>query len=140
MCMLIGRIFLLVFVSFFLIAGCLAAQEQTATEELTLLVPKGDPAAGRADFQDLLCTACHRVTGDTRLPKPISTTKAPDLGPKQAKMPVQELAASIIMPSHKMSQDVQKSIYGKISPMTDYSDAITVKQLSNILAYIRSLK
>ena len=32
---------------------------------VTLTLPKGDAKAGRQAFQDLKCTVCHRVAGET---------------------------------------------------------------------------
>lgn len=112
---------------------------QSQMEEVTLTVVKGNPVAGKKCFQDFLCISCHRVAKEKAFPKPIAGYEGPIIGPKQAAMTIQELSESILIPSHKIPQEVRKQIYGDKSPMTDYSDAITVRQLMDLIAYIRSL-
>lgn len=109
-------------------------------ERVTLLVEKGNPVQGKKHFQDLLCTSCHRVAGEKTFPKPISGYEGPIIDSKQAVMPTGEISASILMPSHRIPKEVRQQMRGETSPMTDYSDAITVRQLMDLIAYIQSLK
>jgi hypothetical protein len=53
------------------------------------------------------------------------------------------VAAAIVVPSHSMSvrtsDDVKKKLEGTLSPMGDFSRVITVGQLADLIAYLRSL-
>jgi mono/diheme cytochrome c family protein len=117
-----------------------SAQTNVETEKLVLSLPQGNAAAGRRAFQDLLCTSCHLVKGETGFAKPVPGYNAPTLGWKEAKQNASNVAMSILLPSHKISQDLQNRIKSSVSPMTDYSDAITVRQLMDLVAYLRSIK
>ena len=118
-----------------------AQTAQTANmERVTLLLSKGSPEVGRRTFQDLLCTSCHRVQGETRFPKPFSGYEGPVLGKKKAAQTTSDLAMSILVPSHKVSEDLKKKLKGSGSPMTDYSDVVTFRQLADLVAYLGSIK
>lgn len=105
-----------------------------------LALPRGDPDAGRQAFIDLRCTACHRVAGETDWPAPVSDAPGPDLGPDLATQPLGQLATAIVAPSHAMSvrtgPDARERVEGVLSPMGDFSEVMTVRQLAGILAYL----
>jgi mono/diheme cytochrome c family protein len=116
------------------------AQYDTAT----VVLPAGDPQAGRQAFVDLRCTVCHRVEGETRFPAPLSESQGPDLNRALALRSASDLAAAIIVPSHSMSVKTSEPIKQRLqelllSPMPDYTRAMTVRQLADLLAYLRSL-
>ena len=89
---------------------------------------------------DLRCTACHRVAGETGWPAPVSNAPGPDLGPALAAQPFGQLATAVVAPSHAMSvrtgADARARVEGVLSPMGDFSEVMTVRQLANILAYL----
>jgi mono/diheme cytochrome c family protein len=119
-----------------------AAPSQYQT--MTVVLPAGDPQAGRRAFVDLKCTVCHRVEGEARFPAPLSESQGPELNRTLALRPASDVAAAIIVPSHSMSvktsEQVKKQLRGmKLSPMPDYSRTMTVRQLADLLAYVRSL-
>ena len=105
-----------------------------------LALPRGNPDAGRQAFIDLRCTACHRVAGETDWPAPVSDAPGPDLGPDLATQPLGQLATAIVAPSHAMSvrtgPDARERVEGVLSPMGDFSEVMTVRQLAGILAYL----
>lgn len=118
---------------------------QYDTQTVTVVLPAGATQAGRQAFVDLKCTVCHRVVGETTFPAPISGTQGPDLDRTLALRPAADLAAAIVVPSHSMSvktsDEVKKRLEGMLlSPMPDFSRTITVKQLADLLAYLRSLE
>jgi hypothetical protein len=82
----------------------------------------------------------HKVKGENDFPKPIAGYEGPILGTEQAKQSVSDLITSILLPSHKISKDLEERLRTTTSPMTDYSDAITIRQLVDVVAYIRSKK
>jgi mono/diheme cytochrome c family protein len=117
-----------------------ASDQESERQAWQFVVEQGDPAAGRQAFQDLWCTTCHRVAGETAFPAPVSANPGPTLGIEQARRKPGEIAASIIAPSHEIGDQVAAKLEGRLSPMGDYAPAMTVRQLFDLVAYVRSLK
>lgn len=122
------------------VASLASAQYATAT----VVLPAGDPRGGRQAFIDLKCTVCHRVEGEPRFPAPLSESQGPDLNRALALRTASDLAAAIIVPSHSMSVKTSESVKKRLqqmrlSPMPDYTRAMTVRQLADLLAYLSSL-
>ena len=112
-------------------------------EIVTLELPAGDVGAGRRAFGDLKCQVCHRVAGEELFPEPTSAACGPDLGASVRRQPVSEVAAAIIAPSHSMSVRTSEAVKEQLrhedaSPMGDFSRRITVRQLADLLAYLRA--
>ena len=111
-------------------------------DTVVLSLPRGATGAGRQAFVDLKCTACHRVTGDSDLPAPVSANPGPDLGAGLASRPSGVVATAIVAPSHAMGVDtgaeVRAGAAGALSPMGDYSESMTVRQLLDLIAYLQS--
>lgn len=111
-------------------------------ETIRLVVPRGDAADGRAAFVALSCHSCHAVAGDPEMPAPISAHPGPTLGPVQAAhgaVDAGSIASAIVSPSHMVVSEVDPASEEKLSPMGDFSDAMTVRQLVDLVAYVRSL-
>ena len=89
---------------------------------------------------DLFCTSCHLVAGDGELPQPVSANPGPILGTKHAVMAPGALASSVVSLSHIVTEAIAARSGGSLSPMGDFSDAMTVRQLVDLVAYLRSLK
>jgi mono/diheme cytochrome c family protein len=126
----------------FAVVGFCAAAPQYDTVDVVL--PAGVPQAGRQAFMDLKCTVCHRVAGETRFPAPVSESQGPDLDRLLALRPASDVAAAIVVPSHSMSVKTSEQVKQRLrhmllSPMPDYSRVMTVRQLADLLAYLRSL-
>lgn len=130
-------------------AAAPAGDEQPAAgtagyDTVVLSLPRGATGAGRQAFVDLKCTACHRVTGEPDLPAPVSGNPGPDLGAGLASRPSGVVATAIVAPSHAMSVDtgaeVRAGVTGVLSPMGDYSESMTVRQLLDLIAYLQSAK
>ena len=128
-------------------AAAPAGDEQPAAgtagyDTVVLSLPRGATGAGRQAFVDLKCTACHRVTGEPDLPAPVSANPGPDLGAGLASRPSGVVATAIVAPSHAMSVDtgaeVRAGVTGVLSPMGDYSESMTVRQLLDLIAYLQS--
>ncbi len=113
------------------------------TQEMTIAMPVGDTATGRDAFADLKCTVCHRVTGDGDLDPPVAADLGPDLGSRLSQQPAGLVATSIVAPSHVISTQVSETakqrLQGTLSAMGDFSRAMTVRQLIDLVAYLRSL-
>jgi len=111
----------------------------------TIVLPKGDASAGRQAFQDLKCHACHRVAGLSGLPAPIAEVRGPDLDATLRQRDPSELAEAIITPSHSVSVRSSPAVRDRLaremsSPMGDFSRVLTVRQLADLLAYLRGLR
>lgn len=107
-------------------------------DSMMITVPRGDPEAGKKAFRDMGCQTCHIVQGEKDSPAILSANPGPELGRRlHAEQSMGRLATSIVMPSHKISKEVQERMEGKLSPMGDFSEVMTVRQLIDIIAYIR---
>ena len=113
---------------------------ETGDEFVPIRLPPGDAAKGRQAFLDLSCVSCHRVSGEIEFPGPVSANPGPTLDAVQALQPAWQVANSIIQPSHMIFEPVGREREDELSPMGDYTEAMTVRQLIDLLAYIRSLE
>jgi mono/diheme cytochrome c family protein len=109
-----------------------------APETVDLTLPKGDPDAGLEAFVELGCPSCHRVAGEEELPLRVSANPGPTLGRYHAGQEAARLGLSIFAPSHEISATVRDR-EDNLSPMPDFSDAMTVRQFLDLIAYLQSL-
>lgn len=101
---------------------------------------KGDVAAGEKAFADLKCTACHWVANNTDLKPPVAQKWGPMLGYKQAGYAEGWIANSIVSPSHTISRNFEgKYEDEELSRMGDFTEVMTVRQMIDLVAYIKSL-
>ena len=110
----------------------------------TVVLPKGDARAGRQAFQDLKCHLCHGVAGEREF-KPLAELQGPMLNATLQLQSASDIAAAIISPSHSLSVRTSEAVKAQMwrqgqSPMGDFSRALTVRQLADLLAYLRSLR
>ena len=117
---------------------------ETDTPTVTVTLPPGDLKAGRQAFLDLRCTACHAVPSEPDFPAPVSANPGPLIDARLADRDVSYLMAAIMTPSHaistNISDEVRARLEGVLSPMGDFSRAMTVRQLVDLHAYLRSVK
>lgn len=122
-----------------------ASQSPTESGDVTLSLPRGSAENGREALIAFRCHACHRFPGDSQgdLPAPVSASPGPDLGRTQTLRGLGHVATSIISPSHEISLDPSDEIVHEVnelvSPMSDYSHLMTVRQLVDLIAYLESL-
>jgi len=107
------------------------AQHQHGTPEgWKFGLPTGDPAKGREVFAKLECYKCHEVKGET-FP---STADTENVGPELSAMAplhdVEYFAESIVNPRKAVEK-------GK---MPSFNDSMTVQELVDLVAYLKSLK
>ncbi|MCP3963974.1 MAG: cytochrome c [bacterium] len=129
----------LLFTILILSASLAWAGPEAEYEKVSFVLPNGDAEAGREAFVALSCTTCHAVEGDTELPRPVASIPVPVLGKEHAKVGPGKIASSIVAPSHIVSEEVQKKTEGELSPMADLTESMTVRQLIDLVAYVRSL-
>jgi hypothetical protein len=119
-------------------------REDAGSQTVAITVPVGDAQAGRKAFVDLKCTACHAVPSESEFPAPVSANPGPPIDGRVAGRDVSDLATSIVSPSHALSprndETVRAQLMGVLSPMGDFSHTMTVRQLVDLQAYLRSVK
>jgi mono/diheme cytochrome c family protein len=105
------------------------------------LMPPGDPARGREAFVTLECFACHVVAGE-EFPKTSSREHEP--GPELTGMgghhPAEYFAESIVNPNRVIVLGEGYTGPDGLSKMPDYGDVLTVRQLTDLVAYLSSLR
>ena len=111
-------------------------------QTLQMFLPAGDREAGRKTFVNLGCTSCHAVPSDPGLPLPVSAHPGPPIGARVAALDASYLATAIVSPSHQLSPRMEAegwaTLDGMLSPMGDYSQSMTVRQLVDLYAFLRS--
>jgi mono/diheme cytochrome c family protein len=119
---------------------------QTAPYQVveTVVLPKGDARAGRQAFQELKCHVCHAVSGEKDF-SPIAELRGPMLNATLQLQTSSDVAAAILAPSHSLSVRTSEAVKAQMwrqgaSPMGDYSEVLTVRQLADLLAYLRSIR
>jgi len=111
-----------------------------ATFSATVNFPQGNAEAGRLVFRTFKCFACHQIAGPEGQGIKIRTSvSAPLLDSRLGKKEPGEVITSIIAPSHKVTDAIAKESGGKLSPMGDFTHAMTVRQLVDLVAFLRSI-
>jgi mono/diheme cytochrome c family protein len=110
----------------------------------TIVLPTGEARAGRQAFQDLKCHVCHGVAGEPEF-TPIAELQGPLLNRTLQLQSAADIAAAIIAPSHSLSVRTSEAVKAQMwrqgmSPMGDFSRVLTVRQLADLLAYLRNLR
>ncbi len=101
-------------------------------------IPEGDAVKGRFAFERLKCTTCHRVENDAAFAPPVASKPAPTLGLKQSHYSRGWIANSIVSPSHTIVWDSDgKADDSDLSRMGDFTETMTVRELIDIVAYIK---
>jgi Cu/Ag efflux protein CusF len=97
-------------------------------------MPKGNPAKGKAVFEKFECYYCHEVRNEGFS---APTESAPELSQMAPMHPVEFFAESILNPNAVVPKAYRESD-GK-SPMTDFTEKMTVRELIDVSAYIAAL-
>jgi hypothetical protein len=121
----------------FLLIGCQGAGQQTEYKWTSLVLPDGDARAGRVVFLKMGCPLCHEVSWETELPEPIAAIVGPRLDRSLTQQTSGGIASSIIAPSHRVPEKYVEEVLGDLSPMGDYTDAMTVRQLIDLVSYMK---
>ncbi len=105
------------------------------------LVPPGDAAKGREVFVTMECFACHEVQGEDF---PQNTKRDREPGPELTGMgshhPAEYFAESIMNPNRVIVQGAGYTGADGLSKMPSYSETMTLQQLVDVVAYLKSLK
>ena len=120
---------------------CVSACDRDDRRQGAIYLPEGDAAKGEMYFVSLGCISCHSVIG-AELPDPVEAGPVRVLlgGRTGRSMSYGRLVTSIVNPSHRLSGRYRKdeiSQQGE-SLMTSYNDGLTVTQLTDLVAFLRS--
>ncbi len=125
-------------------AGTGASGTPGVASAVTEALPAGDAKAGRQAFLDLRCTTCHAVPSEADFPLPVGANQGPPIVGGLGTRDVSYLVTAIASPSHEISmntsEELKARLEGVLSPMGDFSEAMTVRQLVDLLAYVRSVE
>jgi mono/diheme cytochrome c family protein len=103
-------------------------------------LPAGDPAKGRQVFADLECSKCHAIKGEGFPP---SGGDAKNVGPELTGMgshhPAEYFAESILAPNAVILDGPGYTGGDGTSIMPSYADSLSVTQLLDLVAYLKSL-
>jgi len=111
-------------------------------------LPPGSPRAGRKVFADLECFKCHAVQGEEfPAPKADQGGVGPALSGMGPMHPAEYFAEAIINPNAsaawriKHHKEEKKGYLGPdgTTKMPSYNGAMTVQQLIDVVAYLKSL-
>lgn len=127
-------VFFLIFVFCFPVFANRDANMEPASD---FFLPKGNPEAGRKAFKDLQCNACHGIENDPELANPSGL--GPLLGAQQAAYSSGWIANSMVSPSHTIALGAEDQGEDEPSLMGDFKDRMTVQQLIDLTAYLKSL-
>ena len=97
---------------------------------------EGDPERGRGVFVRLECFRCHTVRGES-FPPP--SRPGPDLSGMARHHPAGYLAESVINPNAVIVQEPGYTGPDGLSTMPDYRDSLTLAELDDLVAYLKSL-
>jgi mono/diheme cytochrome c family protein len=103
--------------------------------------PAGDAGAGAQVFVKMECFSCHKVAGRS-FRRADTGGVGPELGPGHAKLPPEYLAESILN-RHKViagNEDRYRGEDKRTSKMGDYSEIMTIRELEDVVAYLRSIQ
>jgi mono/diheme cytochrome c family protein len=107
-------------------------------------MPAGDATAGKQAFEKMQCYSCHTVRGQ-RFGDPSQSPGGigPDLTAAHGQLPTEYLAESIVSSSRVLAHGQFRAAYRAAdgtSRMGDYSQIMTVRELIDLAAFLRSLR
>jgi len=103
-------------------------------------LPKGDPARGRRAFEKFECYKCHEVKGETFPAAQDTENVGPELAMMGAMHEAEYFAESIVTPSKVVESGKGYAAPDGSSKMPSFNDAMTVQELVDLVAYLKSLR
>lgn len=123
----------------FVTVSCSSKQEKMGKG---FQLPAGDVERGKTAFVQLGCTRCHDVSGADLAPAAGISATHFKLGGEVRKVKTYgELVTAIIQPQHVVSSEYLETLEGEkpadaVSPMPDFNDKMTVRQLTDIVTFL----
>lgn len=128
----------------FLVSPLASAQPPQVPSGWRFTLPAGDAATGKQVFEKMQCYSCHTVRGQ-RFGDPSQNPGGigPDLAAAHGRLPAEYLAESIASSSRVLAHGQFRAAYRTAdgrSRMGDYSEIMTVRELVDLVAFLRSLR
>jgi hypothetical protein len=104
--------------------------------------PEGAPEDGKAVFAKLECYQCHTIQGERfpqSSPQP-GVAAGPELTGMGDHHPAEYFAESILNPNAVITMEPGYTGADGLSIMPDYRESLTVTELIDLVAYLKSLK
>ena len=101
-------------------------------------LPAGDPVKGRKAFVDFECFSCHQVKGE-KFPPGKKGDVGPELTGMGARHPTDYFLESVVNSNAVIVEGPGFAGPDGLSKMPDYRDSMTVAQLIDLVAYLKSL-
>jgi mono/diheme cytochrome c family protein len=124
------------------VAACMTTAPPPPPPASELVLPPGDVERGRQAFLELECDACHEVR-DGGFPKPTIYPPMPFVLGDRWETPPSEawLVTSLVNPSHEILPGHVVLFHGTgtVYRMKDYSRTMIVEQMTDLVAFLRSL-
>jgi hypothetical protein len=124
--------------------GVALAQEPKVPEGWRFELPAGNAEAGERAFSKMQCYSCHKVPGKQFAdPSQKPGDIGPDLTAAYAKLPREYLAESIINADRVHAHGTFKLQYRSsdgTTRMGDYSESMSVRELLDIVAFLKALR
>jgi mono/diheme cytochrome c family protein len=104
------------------------------------LLPPGNAADGRKVFVTMECFSCHEVKGE-KFPDTSKTPRevGPDLTGMGMHHPAEYFAESVLNPNRVILMGSGYTGPDGLSKMPSYADTMTLRQLVDLVAYLKSL-
>lgn len=102
-------------------------------------LPEGDPRAGRRAFVDFECYSCHQVVGESFPKAQGMGGVGPDLSRMGSLHPAEYFAEAIINPNAVLTEGSGFLGPDGKSRMPSYAASMTLQQLIDLVAYLRTL-
>lgn len=106
-----------------------------------LLLPPGDSEEGKRAYVAMKCFTCHETKGEHF---PQEAKKPGDVGPELTGIgrhhPAEYFAEAILNPNRVIIEGPGFTGPDGLSKMPDYTDTMTLKQLIDLVAYLKSLQ
>lgn len=117
------------------------SEEYAFDADQMIFLPVGSARHGEKAFERLKCFTCHKVPGSS-FPDPINPDLAPSLGALQASYPAGWIAQQVLLTMHAPENGGARDFWedDPVSVMGDFSYVMTVRELTDIVAYIKSLQ
>lgn len=104
-------------------------------------LPEGNADKGKVVFISKSCLSCHSIKGLEKERDAIEAQMDITLGGETTRIATYgELVTSIINPSHRLSAHYRQDVVAVngVSKMRNYNDALTVTELSDLVAYVQA--
>lgn len=127
----------LIVVGLFALSAC---DQDTVMSQRGFRLPDGDAQAGREAFLYMQCHQCHSIKGELLPGIPGQEPPYVELGGTVTQVKTYgQLVTAIINPSHKLATGYARDVVSDdgTSKMYVYNDHMTVKELTDIVAYLQ---